>query len=102
MGGLGIDETAREVVILIADHLSWENEAGHFSLLDKKLGAYLDFIKSGQVYESLPQAAGMPLRIKLVHKHPPHPSAERTLRIVGEQLQTLGVSFSHESLSAKY
>ncbi len=96
--GLGIDGQRNETVLLISDHLSWQDQSVHFAVLEGKLSAYLNFIRSGQLYESLPSAKGLPVRIKLMHQHSPNAAAELALDATGKKLAALGVAFSHESL----
>lgn len=100
--GIGLDRPVGEVVLLISDHMPWQDETSHIGALENKLGAYLEFISSRQHLERLPEARDWPVRIKLVHEHQPTASAERILNAVKEQLGTMNIRFSHESLPSGY
>lgn len=44
--------------LTISDHLDWEDTERHIELLQYKIYRYLDFIESGELYQSNPAAAG--------------------------------------------
>ncbi len=48
--GAGLDKSTGDVVLTISDHLSWDDQPVHFRLLEAKIGRYLDFVRSGQVW----------------------------------------------------
>ena len=45
-----------KLALMIADHLDWENELQHLTLLQDKINAYVSFIESGQIYSVYPDA----------------------------------------------
>lgn len=100
--GMGIDADKGEVVLLISDHLKWDDEGTHFSKLEEKLGGYINFVQSGQIEELMPQAKGMVKRIKLVCQHEPTMGAKSLLDSVAHQLDGMNFAFSYEQLAAKY
>ena len=101
--GLGIDRQNSEVVLLISDHLPWaDDDAAHFSLLENKLDAYVNFIRSGQVLEAVPGSEGLPIRIRLVHEYEPTEAAKTVLEAVKQQLAEIGMAFSYLGLPANY
>lgn len=100
--GMGIDARLNEFVLLISDHLRWENEAVHIEALESKIGGYLNYINSGQHLEAVPRAKGLPIRIKFVHEHKPTPTAQSMLRSVKGQLEDINIRFSYESLPEGY
>jgi hypothetical protein len=100
--GAGSDKQTGEIVLTISDHLAWDDEATHFRLIEKKISSYLDFIKSGQVFESFPQATQAPIRITLIHQHPLTESASRFLSAAQRQLGSTGISFSYSQLPTGY
>ena len=53
---------------MISDHLSWRTEQSHFRLLEKKISIYLDFVRTGQVFEPLVHYYDAAIRINLVHR----------------------------------
>lgn len=89
-------------MLLISDHLSWKDEAAHFSALEKKLQSYVEFIVSDQHVGRLPGSEHWPVRIKLIHEQTPTVSANKILDSLRDQMRTIGIRFSRESLPAKY
>ena len=49
---MGKSKEKKELSLLIADHLEWENEYEHLVILQDKINSYLGFIESKQ-YESI-------------------------------------------------
>lgn len=86
--------------LCISDHLPWDEQGQHFAILQRKLGSYLRFIKSGQIWEHVRAERGSPIRIELVYKYPPTPLAERFLSAARDQLRAEeGVEFAWEGLA---
>lgn len=100
--GMGIDRTSNEFALLISDHLPWSDEKMHFSLIENKIGNYINFIRSGQYLETAPQANGLPVRIKLIHEHAPTTSARKVLESIKSQLEAMKIAFSFEPLPTPY
>jgi hypothetical protein len=100
--GLGISEGDGKAVLTISDHLSWQDSKTHFDLLERKIGAYLAFIQSGQIVDSLPTAEGKGVRIELIHEHAPNDAARRFISAAQQQLKTLGVEFVAKGLPDGY
>ncbi len=100
--GLGLGRSVKEVVLMISDHLSWQDGQTHFTALEKKIGNYLNFVKSGQILESFPHASGLPVRINLIYKYEPDAPAENILQTVKRQLSEMGITFTYEALPEKY
>lgn len=87
------------VALCISDHLPWDARGEHFAILQRKLGTYLNFIKSGQVWERSSADRSVPIRIELIHKYPPTPLAERFLSAARDQLRSEeGIEFTWEGL----
>lgn len=51
---MGISKDGKGLLLLLSDHLDWENEAEHLLLLQDKINAYLGFIESGQYADVYP------------------------------------------------
>ena len=98
--GLGISRGNNELVLIISDHLGWDDEGAHVSALEAKLSGYIDYVRSGQHHEAIPESAGLPVRINLVCEHVPTDNGELILETVRGQLEGLGIGFSHETLPA--
>ena len=68
---VAIDKEAGHVVLTIDDHLDWPNSLARQAILEKKLRAYLMFIKGGEVHELYPMAYGKTFVFEIVFRVPP-------------------------------
>lgn len=100
--GLGISQLDGKVVLTISDHLQWDDPKKHFELLEDKIEAYLAFVKSGQLYETLSAAQGREIRIELVFEHALNGAAATFLAAAKNQLEAVGVEFSPAALPEGY
>jgi hypothetical protein len=91
----GIDERTGDVVLTIADDLDWRDERAHFLTLERKINAYLGFIESGRLLESLPLAAGKRVRIAVYQRLDPPFNAVGVLEALGRFLRERGVEFTY-------
>lgn len=67
---IGVEKATNSVVLTIADSWDWENEQSHLEALQAKLNAYLNFIESGEIWESYPDSANRSVRIDVVSRFP--------------------------------
>ena len=95
--GMGIMPDGSLVEMLISDHLPWD-DTRHFELLAAKIEAYVGFIQSGQVVETMPAANGKPVRITVVWMHEPTLEAAQFFRSIAEQLKPVGIGFNAMTL----
>lgn len=100
--GMGISKADGKAVLTISDHLDWSDEQRHFDLLEKKIGAYLGFIKSGQLQEALPAAKGCSVRIEVIYQHEPSELGSRFLSAARQQLQGADVELAYNPLPSWY
>lgn len=91
--GFGISRVDGKAVLTIADDLRWDDSGWHFVFVERKIKAYLAFIVSGQLIETLPAARGNAARIELIHEHGLSAAAERFLSAAQTQLQSFGIQF---------
>ena len=96
--GLGTDHTTGEAVLLISDHLDWLDVHAHLLALERKINGYLQFMESGQLIETLPDAAGRRIRIRVVQQFPPPAEAMTTLDSLATQLASNGVALGYGPL----
>lgn len=99
---LGISKETGEVVLTISDHLTWENPSQHFEILESKIGRYLDFIQSGQLLESVPDAVNPQVRISIFCKYEPSVQAHNFLTAAERQLADVGVKLSFGEMPDGY
>jgi hypothetical protein len=93
---IGTDKETGRVVLSISDHLPWNKN--HFSILEKKISKYVDFVKSGQLLEARPDAHGRAVEISIVFKHELSDEARRILVTAQEDVQKLGMILSYHRL----
>lgn len=77
--GIGTDRVSGEVVLLLADEMSWENPQAHADLLTEKLNRYLGFVESGELITSYPDAEGHAVRIDILLRCEPPASVVSSL-----------------------
>jgi hypothetical protein len=99
--GIGVEAAGEKVVMLISDHLPWDDSA-HYQILAAKIEGYVSVVVSGQLARSHPPSAGKSPIIRLVHQYAPDETAIVFLRSVGSQLQFVGIDFEHTSLPSGY
>ena len=90
----GVSSVTGEVVLMIADHLEWDDGYEHLVVLQEKINCYLGFIESGEIAEAYPQSAGRPVRIAVYCKHAPTADGRRFLSLASETVEAAGVGFT--------
>lgn len=60
-----------KVELSISDHLDWSDEESHSLILQDKIFVYLEFIESGQLIESYPDAEDKEIIISIKLQFPP-------------------------------
>jgi hypothetical protein len=98
---VGTDSTTGSVVLTISDHLDWEREDQHLSLLQAKINTYLAFMESGELLEMYPSVQGKGIRIEIVVKYPLSHKALSFLRKAQPVVEGAGFSLSWRLLEAK-
>lgn len=100
--GMGVDPIEGELVLLISDDLIWDENGEHFSLLERKIENYINFVKSGQAFEHSNVSLNTKVRIKLVYKHQPDERSDYILSSISSQLSNINILFSFGPLPAGF
>jgi hypothetical protein len=100
--GMGSDPATGRVTLMISDHLDWEDEKAHLYVLQQKLNSYLDFVQSGQVYETHPEGRQAGVRIQVFAKYLAPPSAGWFFQRATEVAQVNGVEFEYGELPEQF
>jgi hypothetical protein len=95
---VGAEIGSGAVVLSIIDSWDWENHRRHLHALQGKLNAYFDFVQSGQIYESYPDAAGKTLRIDIVSRYPIPDAAHSFLEKAAAVAAELDISITRRVL----
>lgn len=78
------DKIRKQVVLLITDHLDWEDEGEHLWILQEKFNNYLAFVESGQLVETNAGFGGLPVRIHVAAMYPLSKNATRFYELAAE------------------
>ena len=92
---VGTHKETGDVILTISDHLPWgaRVEAHRFAL-ERKLGGYVEFIESGQIFDDYPKAKGTVVRIEAVLLHEPDESGLEVLETCRRALAGRSVRFA--------
>lgn len=74
------------VLMLISDHLDWEQEYDHLLVLQEKINHYLDFIQSGQAQRRFSDTIER-YEILLAFLHPITENCRKFIHVINQQLQ---------------
>ncbi|MEP7220083.1 MAG: DUF6572 domain-containing protein [Bacteroidota bacterium] len=88
----GIEKETGFVVLTIADSWEWDDEHQHLLALQEKINSYLEYVQTEQVWEHYPDAAGQPIVINLMTKHPLPRIGLEFLKLVSDTCATLGIT----------
>jgi hypothetical protein len=100
---IGTSRESGRVVLLVSDHLGWDAETDeHVIALEAKLQRYVDFIRSGQLQQEYPKAAGREAEIEVVLMVPADVRGEAWLESARAQLEAAGVVLSWNVLPPEY
>lgn len=88
----GIEKSSGYMVLSIIDSWAWEEEEdAHLLALQEKLNAYFEFVESGQIWESYPDARASRVVIELVSRFAPLTRAHELLEAAAKVSATLGI-----------
>jgi hypothetical protein len=96
------DRGKRRAVLVISDHLPWDEDEGeHLLLLQEKLNAYLAFIEGGQILREKPDVRGLPVVIQVKAKYPLSKQATKFYQLAEKTISQAGFSLEFELLHDK-
>ena len=87
-----------DIELTISDHLPWDKENTHLVILQDKINDYLDFIESGQLFESYPSAKGKIISIAVMLKYHPSGDGPEFLERCKKTITDTGLGFRWEML----
>lgn len=67
---VGTEAATGCTVLTITDHWDWEDKHAHLLALQEKLNSYFEFVESGQLFDTRPEASGGRVRINVVSRFP--------------------------------
>lgn len=80
------------VVLLLTDHLDWENEYEHLTVLQEKINAYIAFLEGGQYKEIYPNNIIKKGIIEIHFQYELTQNAINFLQTVQDQVVQLGIT----------
>jgi hypothetical protein len=92
---VSLEPDGGHLVLTISDHLDWQNELEHILALQDKVNRYLDFLESGEVFETCPDGRGRQVRIDVVLQYPPSRRGEEFFQHAQEMVSAAGVALSY-------
>jgi hypothetical protein len=93
---VGLEQATGVAVLTIADGWDWSDEKAHVVALQAKFYRYLDFIESGQLIETEPDAEGRPIRIDIITRFPMTDRGLRFVDAITSYAAGLGVAVAYK------
>lgn len=89
------------ISLIATDHLEWglDDDQAHRDLVLHKLGNYVGYCHSGDLYRDYPDAEGRKIWVEVITQYSLTPAAVEFYRGVRESLATEGLSFDVRSIS---
>ena len=88
---IGIEKDTGIAILTIVDSWDWKHEERHLLALQEKLNTYFDFIESGEIYETYPDAAGRKVIIDVIGRFPVPKTGLNFLEKANEACTDLGI-----------
>lgn len=79
------------LILLISDHLDWNNEYEHLLILQDKINAYVSFIENKEYTEMFPQKNIKQILFEIHEKHGVTENARKFVDEVNRQLARINV-----------
>lgn len=88
---MGISMDGKGLKLMLTDHLDWENEAEHLTLLQDKINAYLSFIESNQYANTYPGIAFEHFVIDVRSKYEATENCLKFFEVINAQLREYNI-----------
>lgn len=88
-----IDDSSSRLKLTISDHLTWNDECEHLTILQSKINCYVQYVESGQVWEDYHKdlLKHGSVIVNIVLKYPPPRAAREFLVKVNEIISPLAM-----------
>ena len=96
------DWGTEQFILVISDHLEWDDKNEKLLLLQEKINNYISFLESGDVYKMYPDIRHGNFTIELVSKYRPNGESEKFLKMITEIIEGAGFSFKWSALNGAY
>ena len=88
------------ILLVMIEHRPWDGSPGRLAQVQAKFERYLAFIRTGELVERYPFAAGRPLHIELRSYEEPDVATSRLLEQIRSELSPVGVALVLKKLRA--
>lgn len=95
---VAIDATTGDVLLVIADHLEWDDDNEHLFILQTKINAYLEGIENGGLFQEYPDARSRKIVIDIKARYEPNKPALLFLERTTQDLNAAGYGLAFEVL----
>lgn len=90
---IGTETDSGIVILTIADAWDWTDVDNHLLALQAKVNKYIEFIETGQIYETYPLAIGRRLAVDLITRYPLPGETSCLMHAISRTLAQLNVEF---------
>ena len=90
--GIAVDKKNNALMLLISDHLDWDDEYNHLITLQGKINTYISFIETEQYKENYPDISFNYFIIEIRFMFPVTEKCMQFLNAVSEQIKPLGIA----------
>ena len=87
--GIATSDDGKTLIILLSDHLDFENENNHLLILQEKINAYLSFIQSEQYSDIYPDMNFENIIIEIHFKYKITDNCKKFIDVVNSQVEVL-------------
>lgn len=94
--GMGKSKETNELVLLITDHMEWNEEYEHLIMLQEKINVYIDFIESKQYKETYTDNIFDGYVIEIHFKYDMTENALKFLDTVAGQVKKINIKIQAE------
>ena len=85
------DSHTKNVVLLISDHLDWNDVNTHLEKLIKKIDVYMQYVANGEINDRYPDYDNNPIELRIAFAFPPPDEAKALLKKVQGRISELAL-----------
>lgn len=91
---IGISKDNKSLVIMLSDHLDWNNEAAHLYALQEKINAYLSFVETKQYKNLYPGKEFESYIIDIRFKFKTTDNCKKFIEVINRQIRQYRISIA--------
>lgn len=86
----------KDILLVIEDDFTWEDEYAHLLALQSKVNRYLEFAEDGEMYREYPGSEGLPVRIRVYFTAEPTENGKQFFKVANEVLENSPIRVEYE------